>query len=1528
MSKFVIHRNQKNWLHPFDFQYRDGSYVLNLTMDITSPLNWLLCLKKRFILVPFVFIGLLQQTIETFGQASPLPNPTYQSPDQRSIVVTFNQAITGSATASDWSVTLGGTPVGIQSVTRISATTVRVLFTPSTVNGVGVNYILPGQLVQISFTNISGSLTTVVGGAPVNGTGGAITAVNNYIPSCADIDFLGSNFYSDNDVCAPVDMNFFQWTYEVSLVYRNSSAYAGNIFFLSVAWGDSFTTNTNSVPSDNLGGATPTFASAGIKLSTQPVAYATIRPTHTYPVTYSLPAPTSCEFIASLTPFFSGLGSCGSKIEQRLFPSYDTDNKNTGALNLPEFVPGSKLVCLGNNVGMMFNDATNLNCRAAVEANAANELTRNIRIIYGSQNYAGGNIPNVFVTLPASLGGATVPITNSAGALIAPNYFPTTGSADINGVINLPASVTAPSGTAFMGTIFTTSPAGQAVGQRLYVKLEYWNICNQYDGIAVTGNQEFVENFIEITPIPSTPVSVDKNFCSGTSINPPSVACGSITVPNQALSFEVTAASVAGSTSINWYFGDPTSGGVLLTNSYGSNCRFFRTGNLSTSGAQGAMRSALMAGTIGTYSLWATRTNTGVNACESSPVEVKMIVNPLPLVGNQSPSAICSDLPFGVNFAASTNGTAAATYNVTALTFTGMSISAGSPGIGTGLAAAALADDAFTNTSTIPRNVVYTVAPVSAVGCVGASFTVTVPVNPEPLVANQTQTRCSDVAIGINFGASSGVAASTYNVTNINFNGLTASAGAPAVANGLANTALADDAYTNTTNANVNVIYTVVPVAATTGCLGNPFTVTFTVQPEPVVFNQTPAAICSDAVVGVNFSASSGGSVAASTYNVTALTLNGSTVSGGGAAVANGLPNTALANDAFTNITNASVNVIYTVVPVSAAGCLGNPFTVTVPVNPEPVVADQLTAAVCSTQPVGVTFSASTNGVVANSYNITALNLNGLTIAAGSPAVGNGLAAGALADDAFNNTTSGVVNVIYTVAPVSAIGCVGNTFMVTVPVNPQPVVGIQTRSVCSQSVVGVNFNPSTSVAAASYNVTILNLNGLTPFAGGPAVANGLAPNALADDAFTNPTGLPVNVVYTVVPVSASGCLGNSFTVTVTVNPIPVGQDAAATPICSSQSVGYNLQTQNINSLGNSVPSSFSWLAVDNVNVSGESLGANTSLTINDVLVNTSGADQTVTYTVTPTSTTGTCLGASFTVSVLVRGPTVSIGGASTQAICAGNTLPLTTTETYTSGSFTSRVWTGSFDENFGAAPAIIASLSNAQMDAILGNRTLPNPTFDANGLGVNKIGAYVLTYTATDNNGCNATAVVTINVSQVGGGILYGSTAGTATTGGLNATVCSGVNLFLDGKPTGGSGIYTTHLWTVVTPPATPIGTVLTAGSTTATPTFNFANSTAAVATFVLRYSVTDNQGCNFTTGAGTDITINVNPQPVVDVQTPVAVCSRTPVGVNFNSSTSVAAATYNVTALNLNGLSVSAGGAGVASGLFATALADDAFLN
>lgn len=1507
---------------------------------------------------PFVFLTVLAFAI-CFGDGTAFAQATFsqarhETVSQRQILVNFSQNVTVGSTAG-WTVTLNGSSVPVTSVSQFGGTGILVTFDASGIAGhtVTQSYILPSESintvsglstvgVRISYDNTLGDLTS---------SGGVTSFVskqsfNNLAFSCSELSFRQQGVWSGGpqvDNCIPVVMNFTQYQFNSSLRWRNSSTFLLGASGLSynIAWGDGTFLNAVPYSSDNNGTASSTYIE-DTGFGGNPGIVLTSRPTKTYPST-TTPAPDICSWDLFLRPIWQGSGAvaCNGLAQTTVFNNWDTDNANTGTLNLPYNPPGigetTNQICLGSNLNMKFSDQTSLNCRvAAPEANKPNQSTRHIRVVYGSTNYAApGNIPDVRVggvqvTSDVAGGGVLIAPYNANPILGgSPGYVVTgaggIGVPDFNGVIELATPVLTSTLTTYMQQITTLSAANQAVGQRFYVRLDYWDVCNPYNAGSPDVNRVSIENYDEIIPKPTAPISVDKNLCQGQTIDPPSVACASITAANQALSFEVSAASVTGSTSINWYFGNPQSGGVLLTSNYGTNCRFFRPGDLGTTGAQGTMRTNLTTGVIGTYSLWATQTNTGINTCESDPVEVKIVVNQLPVVTSTSLAAICSDVAVSSNFPASSNATVAATYNVTGLTLNSMTVSAGGAAVANGLTASALSDDAFTNTFNNQRNVVYTVVPVSGVGCAGSSFTVTVPVNPEPVVSNQTRTICSDAAVGVNFGSSTGVAASTYNVTGLNLNGLTVSAGGAAVANGLTNTALADDAFTNTTNANVNVVYTVVPVSAS-GCLGNAFTVTVTVRPEPVVANQTPATICSDATVGVNFGSST--SVAASTYNVTGLNLNGLTVSAGGAAVANGLAASALSDDSFTNTTNAQVNVVYTVVPVSAAGCQGNAFTVTVPVNPEPVVANQAPSAVCSTLPVGVSFNTSTNGVAASTYNITALNLNGLTVTAGGPAVGNGLAAGALADDAYNNTTSGVVNVIYTVTPVSALGCPGNSFTVTVPVNPQPVVANQNLSVCTDAAVGVNFSSSSSVAAASYNVTALNLNGLTVSAGGAAVANGLAPGALADDAFTNNTGLPVNVIYTVVPVSASNCLGNSFTLTVTVNPKPVGANAAAAAICSGNSVGYNLQTQNINSVGNSVPSNFSWLAlVDNGDVTGESLGANTSTTINDVLINTSGTDQTVTYTVTPTSTAGSCAGSSFTVSVLVRGPSAVIGGAATQAICAGNTLNLATTETYTSGSFTAREWSGTFDENFGSAPALV-TLTGAQLDAILGNRFLAAPTFNSDGLGVGTIGSFVLTYTATDNNGCFASDVVTINVSQVDANILFGSTAVTATDGSLNATACSGVNLFLDGNASGGTGTYVTHTWTVVSPPATPIGTVLTAGSTTETPTFNFSNTTNADAVFVLRYFVQDTQGCNFTTGAGTDITITVKPQPVVANQTPVAICSRSAVGVNFNASTSIGAATYNVTALNLNGLTVSGGGAAVANGLAATALADDAFLN
>ncbi|WP_035119035.1 PKD-like domain-containing protein, partial [Flavobacterium cauense] len=104
------------------------------------------------------------------------------------------------------------------------------------------------------------------------------------------------------------------------------------------------------------------------------------------------------------------------------------------------------------------------------------------------------------------------------------------------------------------------------------------------------------------------------------------------------------------------------------------------------------------------------------------------------------------------------------------------------------------------------------------------------------------------------------------------------------------------------------------------------------------------------------------------------------------------------------------------------------------------------------------------------------------------------------------------------------------------------------------------------------------------------------------------------------------------------SPGPVMTSANAVTICSNQSVGLAL-TANI-------PSTFSWIATANPNVTGESTTAQSGNTINNVLVNTTSVTQVVTYTVTPTSSPGGCPGTPQTVLVTVNPtPTATISYA-------------------------------------------------------------------------------------------------------------------------------------------------------------------------------------------------------------------------------------------------------------------------------------------
>src|SRR5690606_38785000 len=243
----------------------------------------------------------------------------------------------------------------------------------------------------------------------------------------------------------------------------------------------------------------------------------------------------------------------------------------------------------------------------------------------------------------------------------------------------------------------------------------------------------------------------------------------------------------------------------------------------------------------------------------------------------------------------------------------------------------------------------------------------------------------------------------------------------------------------------------------------------------------------------------------------------------------------AIAGDIFTNTTANPLTVVYSVPPISGAGCAGDPINITLTVNPEPVVSSSFNATVCSDVAGGITLNTNGLSVGATAYDITATVAGGLT---GTATTGNGLAADAIEDDIFTNTTNASLTVVYHVTPLNG-SCAGNVIDVTLTIQPAPVVSTTlNRTVCSDDVNGITLATNgTSIEAASYNITGATVG--AGLVGTATTGNGLAANAIFNDVFTNTTSGNRTVQYTVVPVSASGCVGNARTVVLTVRPEPV-----------------------------------------------------------------------------------------------------------------------------------------------------------------------------------------------------------------------------------------------------------------------------------------------------------------------------------------------------------------------------------------------------
>jgi len=348
--------------------------------------------------------------------------------------------------------------------------------------------------------------------------------------------------------------------------------------------------------------------------------------------------------------------------------------------------------------------------------------------------------------------------------------------------------------------------------------------------------------------------------------------------------------------------------------------------------------------------------------------------------------------------------------------------------------------DSFMNTSSVTDSVVYTITPTTADGCEGESYTVTVRILPEPVGSDPGLSACSDETFSIdlstlitNGGASPSftwVATDNPDVSGEELTTQTSST--------------LSDQLSNTTSIDQTVTYMVVPTGA---CVGDTFNVTVTVHPEPE-FTDMSLTVCSDEDILVDLSDSlqNGVGILGYTYTVTSTDLG--TINPG--------PRTDTTNadidTAFTNQTSSAIMLVYTVTPITLDSCAGDPFDVTVTVDPEPVLSTTLDDTVCSESSIGLDLEVESGSVAANSFNIISITPDGgLTGDPGnSTAPFTATATDTLSDEAWTNTTSGSLDVVYSIAPVSAAGCIGDTVDVTITIDPEPVVSLDANAtICS-----------------------------------------------------------------------------------------------------------------------------------------------------------------------------------------------------------------------------------------------------------------------------------------------------------------------------------------------------------------------------------------------------------------------------------------------------------------------------------------------
>ncbi|MFM7595353.1 MAG: PKD-like domain-containing protein [Flavobacteriales bacterium] len=596
-----------------------------------------------------------------------------------------------------------------------------------------------------------------------------------------------------------------------------------------------------------------------------------------------------------------------------------------------------------------------------------------------------------------------------------------------------------------------------------------------------------------------------------------------------------------------------------------------------------------------------------------------------------------------------------------------------SPGIGLNANGSGNIPSFIASGSTLTTNATINIIPVYSfnnVSCYGANQSTIITVLPIPVV-NQPPN------LVVCNNASSGNVVFSGNATNITWSNPNPLIGIGSSGIGNIPSFIASNNGISQSSTTITLNPQIVQNGLT--CNGNPTSFNIVINPTPTINSINDISVCHQSqTIPLNFSGNATG------YQWTnSLPSIGLPSSGFGSI----LPFTAVNNS------NSLATALIQVTPAFAQSgltCYGSIDSIYIYVEPIPTIQyGSLAQTICSgNSTTAVSLNTSYVGSVL-SWTITS---NTPFISGINPFSGTGN----LPAMTLTNSSNSPIQITYQgTATTPLAGCTATGPNGTITINPAPtMVLINDTTICNNSMINIPLNAninSTFTWGAANNVSV---NGESI---GPITSNSIF------NFLQNTTSALQTVVYTVTPSSFStGCSGTSITFSVDVVPDIVLTNPSTYELCSGDPTGIYL-TSNL-------PANFTWQAINQPSVQGETILQQTGFYINDVLTNGTVYDQVVDYQINSTSGTYTCFGIPSIISVTVH-PQISLTNANSLTICSGDNVGLALAATVNS----TFVWSAT---NNGIVTGESLSAQNTDIidDILINNSTVTqqvNYTIDA-----------------------------------------------------------------------------------------------------------------------------------------------------------------------------------------------------------------------